>query len=597
MTSGVLDSVRLDLVDTIDKAGEFKQWLGDRRPDSALGVDTETGSLNPYGVKPLRLVQFGDAETGWAVPWHLWGGVAMEALNAYQGQMIFHNARFDVGWLTQKGGWSADWSRIHDTLTLAHLDDPTRSRGLKPLGGMLIDPRAATSQKVLDNEMTKNNWDWNSVPITRDGAGSSYWIYGALDPVLTCRLYDHFKQTRLTYARAYELEMGTVRCISDMERLGARVDLDYCRRKIEMIEEYSHQVRAWIREAHGIQNATSTMQCIQRFEDLGRTITRFTKAGAKSLDKEQLETFFIEESDAGNDLAKALLSLRKGEKQIGPYFKNFEKGVDTNDRVHPTIWPCGTRTARMSVTQPALQTLPRKDPAVRGAFIPSDGNLLITIDADQIEMRLAAHFSRDEGLRHAFVEEADFFNTVASQAWRDKVVKGDPRRQTTKNACYGKLYGASVAKIALTAGVPIHDMQIVMANFDSSFPGIHKMQEEVIRVGRARSATEGRPYVVTPTGRRLYGDKGKEYALTNYLIQSHAAEVLKQGICDLSAAGLGEYMILPVHDELVLDVPVDIHEDVKRTLESTLNAVGGEYFVPLTWSADIMERNWGQKYE
>lgn len=601
VTQNPLDTVQLHLVNSFDVAGDMMRWLGERRPLDAIGVDTETASLNAYGGKPLRLIQFGDANHGWALPWEDWRGLALEVLNKWTGDMILHNARFDVNWIREKSPWVPDWSRIHDTLTQAHLDDPTRSRGLKPLSGMLIDPRAASSQSVLDKEMNLNNWDWDTVPIVETGVGSSYWIYAALDPVLTYRLHEHFTSTRRDYAIAYELEMGTVRCIADMERRGARVDLPYCAHMMSKIGQFSHDMRAYIRDQFGIENATSVKQCIEAFEAMGRKITRFTKGNAKSLDKEQLQTFIIERDDdgnelPGNDLAQYLLQLRKAEKQSGPYFSNFQKYADTGSIVHPTIWPCGTRTARMSITDPALQTMPRNDPAVRDAFIPRDGNLLMSIDADQIEMRLAAHFSRDEGLRKAFVEEDDFFNTVASEAWGDTVVKGDPRRQFMKNGCYGKLYGASVSKIATTAGVPIMDMERVMARFDQSYPGILRLQSAIIQVGRERGSGDGRPYVNTPTGRRLYGDKGKEYALTNYLIQSHAAELLKKGICDLDAVGLGDYLILPVHDELVLDVPREDAVDVKHTLEETLNAVGRDYFVPLTWSADVMEERWGDKY-
>jgi DNA polymerase-1 len=92
------------------------------------------------------------------------------------------------------------------------------------------------------------------------------------------------------------------------------------------------------------------------------------------------------------------------------------------------------------------------------------------------------------------------------------------------------------------------------------------------------------------------GDPGKEYTLVNYLIQSHAAEILKRGINDLDAVGLGEYLILPVHDELVLDVPREDLDDIKQTLVNTLNAVGKDYFVPLTWGADVMQERWGDKY-
>jgi DNA polymerase I len=600
--SSPLDQVQLHLVDNLDEMLAFKTWVGTTHDENTLGFDTETTGLNPYGgpLEHVRLIQIGDTMQGWAFPpeWH---GAPLEILRKWSGNWVAHNSRFDVNWLREKYSsslYAPDWSKIHDTMSLAHLDDPTRSRGLKPLSGMLIDPRASSSQVVLEKELNLNNWDWRTVPIVREGTGSSYWIYAALDPVLTCRLLVHaFHDTRITYREAYELEMGTVRCIADMERRGAKVDLEYCQRMTKIISDYGRQVREWVKDAHGIANATSTMQCIARFEDLGAEITRFTKSGAKSLDKEQLQLILIDGNDEAKQLAQALLDLRRGEKFTGPYFSNFQSMADENSRVHPTIWPVGTRTARMSITSPALQTLPRKDPTVRDAFVPTTSdNVLIAIDADQIEFRLAAHFSRDEGLRHAFLNTPDVFNAIASEAFGDTITKGDPRRQTMKNGVYGKLYGAGVAKIAVTAGVPVHAMEVVMARFDQMYPGILQLQRQIESVARQRAATEGRPYVVTPTGRRMPGDPGKEYTLVNYLIQSHAAEILKRGINDLDAVGLGEYLILPVHDELVLDVPREDLDDIKQTLVNTLNAVGKDYFVPLTWGADVMQERWGDKY-
>ena len=94
----------------------------------------------------------------------------------------------------------------------------------------------------------------------------------------------------------------------------------------------------------------------------------------------------------------------------------------------------------------------------------------------------------------------------------------------------------------------------------------------------------------------MYGDPGREFALVNYAIQSSAAELLKQGICDCEAAGLGEFLILPVHDELVLDVPRGEKEDVLHVLTETLNGVGKDYLVPITWGPDVLEDRWGTKY-
>lgn len=595
--NGALDEVKLHLVDNMDTLVDFKVWAGQRHDNDTLGFDTETEGLEPYLGDRTRLIQIGDTMQGWAFPpeWH---GAALEILRDYDGDWVAHNVKFDTQFLRKDYPtlYRPDWSRIHDTMTLAHLEDPTRTRGLKPLSAMLVDPRAAQSQVTLEKEMNLNNWDWRTIPIVREGVGSSYWVYAALDPVLTCRMLDHFLPIRSQYAQAYELEMGTVRCIADMERRGAHVDLEYCRRMIATIEAFSAQSRTWMRETYGIASAGSMAECIAKFEELGCTITRVTKSGNKSLDKEQLE-ILVDDAGPGAELAKALLDLRRGEKMIGPYFSHFEHDVDVNDCVHPTIWPAGTRTARMSITNPALQTLPRKDPTVRDAFTPrSPDNVLIAIDADQIEMRLATHLSQDKGLRDAFLSGADFFSTVASEAYHQPIDKKDPRRQLMKNGMYATLYGAGVPKIARTAGVPMHDMELVMAHFHNQFPGIKRLQAQIETVAKQRGATEGRPYVFTGKGRKMYGDTGREYTLVNYAIQSSAAELLKQGICDLDAAGLGEYLTLPVHDELVLDVPRKDKDDVLHTLVETLNAVGKDYFVPITWGADVMDDRWGQKY-
>src|SRR4051812_20206197 len=88
-----LDKVQLTLVNTIDRAMEFKRWLGERRPVDAIGVDGETPSLNPYAGPPPRLFQFGDSRHGWAIPWDGWKGVVLEALESWEGGMVFHNAR------------------------------------------------------------------------------------------------------------------------------------------------------------------------------------------------------------------------------------------------------------------------------------------------------------------------------------------------------------------------------------------------------------------------------------------------------------------------------------------------------------------------
>ncbi len=598
--SGALDEVNLHLVDSFSEVEKFFTWLGTRHELNVLAFDTETTGLNPYlPGEAVRLIQIGDTLNGWAFPpeWH---GAALEALRAWDGDWAAHNSPFDTNWLRfhYPTLFQPLWRRLHDTMMQAHVDDPTRSKALKTVGGLLIDPRAATSQLALERAMGENGWNWRTVPIQRNGPAMSYWLYAALDPVLTCRLHclPRFQHVRQHYREPYELEMGVLQSTADMEFRGALVDLAYCDRMIDTIEQYAWQVRGWAKEHYGIKNLTSGAQCIAKFHELGYEFTEYTKHGNESLNADQLE-IFAASGGPGVPLANAILSLRRGEKFKGPYFKNFHDMVDSGNRVHPTIWTCGTRTARMSITNPALQTLPKKDPTVRNAFVPAEGNLLISIDADQIELRLATHFSRDEGLQAAFRTGDDFFSVVASEAYGMPIDKDDPRRGLMKNGIYATLYGAGIAKIAATAGVPFEAMDAVMESFHQRFPGIRQLQGDVERMSKHRTASEGRPYVITPTGRRMPGDPGSEYALINYLIQSHAAEILKRGICDLELVGLGQYLILPVHDELVLEVPIHERDDVLHVLKKTLDAVGQDYLVPLTWGPDVMTERWGQKYE
>jgi DNA polymerase-1 len=160
---------------------------------------------------------------------------------------------------------------------------------------------------------------------------------------------------------------------------------------------------------------------------------------------------------------------------------------------------------------------------------------------------------------------------------------------------YGKLYGAGVDKMAQTAKVNFDQMEAVVAGFDSKFPGVTSLQRKIVNLGSSRKKDSGRGYVVTPYGRMLFSDPGKEYTLVNYLIQSHAAEILKRKIVDLDAVLDEDWMILPVHDEVVFDVPQEHSTEALRIIEETMQDTTG-YLVPITTSGDILDTDWGQKY-
>ena len=583
---GVLDDVNLYLVNDTDGMSSFMRWLGERR--DVLGVDTETTGFSHHRDK-IRLIQFGDINTGWAIPWERWSGVAIEALNKYEAPIVLHNSQFDMRFITTHAGkdltrWKWDW--CDDTMTMAHLLDPKRPKGLKPLAAMHIDAKAVAAQGQLDAGMADNKWSWGTVPIDYP----PYWIYAAMDPVLTCRLHQKFKPAiDSSYREVYNLEMGVLRVLANMMLKGARVNPDYVTEMITKLSGWTAKALDWTTSEYGVTSSMANQKIVAAFDRLGVKIPhKLTNSGNQAMDKEVLE--LIE-----HPLAETILQIRKFEKQIGPYFKHFLNDADENGRVHPTIWGLGTRTGRMSITDPALQTLPKRDPTVRKAIIPSEDHHLVSIDADQIEARLAAHFSGDMGMRDAFLADGDFFVELTKQIYDDQtVVKSDPRRALTKGVVYGKLYGAGVPTMAVTARVGEDQMGAIVSKFDTTFPGVRRLQLAIEGTARQRIRDEGEAYVITPMGRKLYSDKYKEYTLMNYLIQSHAAEVFKKNLLLLDAAGFGDYLILPVHDEVVMDVPADSSADILREAELVMND-DTTYSVPITWSGEIMQTSWGAK--
>ena len=602
-----LANVNLHYVDSVEVANSFLTWLGQRRPHDAVCIDIETGefpgqptegALSPWHGD-IRLVQVGDGEQGWAIPWKEWSGVFYQAMKNYSGLVVCHNIAFEAKWFEKRSRWGIPWHRAHDTMLMAQIISPNESAALKRLTSQYIDSRASSLQQQLDVGLAENGWTWGTVPVNFQ----PYWAYGALDTVLTMRLFDRFWPQcgpSGEFSTVYELEMATRKIVTRMEINGARVDLDYSKQKFDELNNYGERVRAWGLQTFG-KSITSNIQLVRIFESLGADITETTPAGHKSVSKDQLDILLRDGSADVKQLADIVLKQRKADKLANTYFKNFmEKNID--GVVHPSIKTMGARTGRMSITDPALQTLPAGDATVRRAFIPrEEGNVIISSDLDQVEFRLTANFSQDPQLINLFNEAdavgGDVFTSIMQQVYADDTLqKSDPRRKLIKGTVYGKLYGAGVSKMALTAGVSDAQMKDVVEAFDSNYPGVKKMSAEIEDFGTRRIRNEGVGYVKTRLGRKLPCDEDRVYSLTNYLIQASAAEVFKQSLVRLDQADLTEYLIVPVHDEIVLEAPQEEAKEVMETVKECMTTRDG-WDVPLTAGVEGGFLNWGAKYD
>lgn len=574
-----LEDVTLHRVSNFDDACEFMRWLGERHPGDIVGVDTETGGLD-FWRQPLRMVQFGDMAAGWAIPWDQWSGLVHSALDRYDGRTVMHNAKFDTTFL-EVNGCAVDWRKVDDTRILAHLVDPVGRVGLKPLSERYVHPKASIGQHRLSEGMSAMKWTWATVPTDFE----PYWAYGALDAVLTSHVWNALSPHLMKFGGVYEMELAAQQVVMRMERRGCRIDLRYTFETGDRLETYVTDAKAWVQENYGV-SATSTTQVAKKLVADGVELYKLTEKGAYSLDKEVL-------AGLTHPLAEIVLKIRQAEKIAHTYFRNFTDMHD-NGFLHPSVNVLGARTGRMSVQTPALQTLPRGR-IVRDCFIPRDDRVLVLADFDQIEYRLLAHFARETTMLDAIRSGRDLHTYTAQLVYGlGDVQPTREQRQIAKNAGFAKLYGAGVEKFAKTARVPFEVGRDFLERYDITYPGVRRFQKEVEAIANRRLSEEGEAYVMSPFGRRHPADSDAHYKLVNYLIQGTAADVLKFKLLELDLAGLGDLMVLPVHDEIVFDVPTEDVPDVMHTVKTVMEE-HKMFAVPLTVSVDRVLR-WGEKY-
>lgn len=592
MTTSPLADVELHLVESVNDAMAFKSWLGERR-EGPLGFDTETGGLSPYR-DPLRTLQFGDKNHGWLIPWQQWGGVALEAFREYEGTYTAHNSPFDWQFVAEHTGYEIPWERLDDTLTMARLDDPTRDNRLKPLNKRFVDPQAAVGQQELDEGMKANGWGWGTVPIDFP----PYWIYGALDPVETVHLDPHLRsRINSSCPEAYSLERASTRICTLMMRTGLQLDVPYVEKSVDDFDAKSDQIRDWLKSAHKIGSPKSSAQIAKAMESAGQKVEYYTDKGAPQFDRDALQ-FYADHGENGSvrQLAQYVRAVRHIEDIRDRYSRAFLELADANGVVHCNINIMGARTGRMSVSDPPLQQLPRDDKVIRGSFIPRPGHVFISCDLDQVEARILAHLANDNGLIAAFREAdtigPDFFTVVSRLLHGDSsLVKEDPRRQLTKNSVYAKAYGGGTQKIAMTSGASVEHVAHFEELFNSRFPGMKRLMGTLEHEAKRGNGPGGRGGVRLEDGRFLPTDRGKEYTALNYLIQGTAAIYMKRCLINLDAAGLTHMLRLPIHDEVLLEAPVDQAAEVKHLVEDCMTD-RDNYRVPLTAGGKILAERW-----
>jgi DNA polymerase-1 len=360
-----------------------------------------------------------------------------------------------------------------------------------------------------------------------------------------------------------ECEQPLVPVLLRMEEQGVLLDRQMLRtQSTELGKRLMEVLGEAHREAGAPFNLDSPKQlCNILFEKMNLPVIRKTPTGQPSTAEDVLE-----ELAESFKLPKLILEHRSLSKLKSTYTDKLPEQINARTgRVHTSYHQAVAATGRLSSQDPNLQNIPIRTPEgrrIRQAFVAPEGHVLLAADYSQIELRIMAHLSQDDGLLGAFASDKDIHQATAAEVFGAPLdaVTADQRR-SAKAINFGLIYGMSAFGLAKQLGIPRNAAQEYIDLYFARYPGVKRYMEET----RAQAKAQG--YVETVFGRRLYlpdinarnkqFQQAAERAAINAPMQGTAADIIKRAMISVDrmcAAGSGARIIMQVHDELVLEV-------------------------------------------
>lgn len=384
-------------------------------------------------------------------------------------------------------------------------------------------------------------------------------------------------------ASLYEqIEQPLVPVLQRMERSGVLIDRAMLQNQSLELAKRLHELTLEAqREAGSDFNLESPRQLQQiLFERLQLPVMRKTPTGQPSTAEDVLEELAVD-----YPLPKLILEYRALAKLRSTYTERLPEQIDvTTGRVHTSYHQAIAATGRLSSTDPNLQNIPIRSAEgrrIRQAFIAPPGCLLLAADYSQIELRIMAHLSADEGLLAAFAADRDIHQATAAEVFgvAPEAVSTDQRR-SAKAINFGLIYGMSAFGLARQLGIERGAAQQYVERYFARYPGVRRYMDET----RARAKRDG--YVETVLGRRLYlpeiNSRNRplqqyaERSAINAPMQGTAADIIKRAMLGVDAwcqqTEVPVRLIMQVHDELVLEVREDFLEQATERVSALMSS-------------------------
>ncbi|MGH2896543.1 MAG: DNA polymerase I [Solirubrobacteraceae bacterium] len=391
-----------------------------------------------------------------------------------------------------------------------------------------------------------------------------------------------------------DVELPIVRILRDMEQVGVKLDTAQIKEISERVKAEANGLETEIYELAGVQFTLGSPKQLEEilFGKLGLSRGRRGKTGS-STDARVLQAIRAE-----HEIIPKIERWRELTKLAQTYLDALPLVVDESSRLHTTFNQTAATTGRLSSNNPNLQNIPIRTPLgreIRACFVAEEGNLLVSADYSQVELRLLAHIAGEDVLKEIFRRGEDVHTATACRVFNVTPEQIDPgMRSKSKMINYGIVYGLSAYGMADRLDIPQEEAAEFIERYMSGFPAVKRFIEETIEQGTEHG------YVSTLFGRRRQvpelrarrwdlRKQGERFAV-NMVIQGTAADIMKVAMvrCDaaLESAGLRSRMVLQIHDELLFEGP-EAEAETVRELAVREMAAAFELDPPLAVEAGI----------
>jgi len=595
----------------LDKT-EFDQWIEQLKEAPTFAFDTETTSLNymdaeivgvSFAIEPGKAAYVPVAHDYLDAPVQLDRdyvlGQLKPILQDRSKYIVAQNLKYDRSVLANYD--IQIQNRLWDTMLESYVYNSVGGRhDMDSLAKRRLERETIHFEDIAGKGAKQLNF--NQIALEQASP------YAAEDADITLQLHQSFildLQTEPSLLKLYhDIEAPLVEVLSSIERNGTLIDPDAMFQQSEEIAAKVQQLETQVHDLAGqVFNLGSTKQLQEvLYEKLELPILKKTPKGQPSTAEEVLQQLAEK-----YEIPKLILQYRSLTKLKSTYTDKLPLMINKQTgRIHTSYHQAVTATGRLSSADPNLQNIPvrtEEGRRIRKAFISPAGKKIVAADYSQIELRIMAHLSQDEGLLKAFKEDQDVHSATASEVFAVDINEVDSeQRRKAKAINFGLIYGMSAFGLARQLQIGRSEAQKYMDLYFERYPGVKRFMDEI----RIQASETG--YVETLFGRRLYlpdinnsnGNRRQaaERTAINAPMQGTAADIIKKAMIGvhqwLMESDYDAQMIMQVHDELVFEIAEDqVDTFVEQVKQQMQNAA--QLDVPLIVDVGV-GRNWEEAH-